>query len=51
MGTLFTKISEFLRGPKGRQFTEQAKRYARDPRNRAKAQEMFDRFTSRRGRH
>jgi hypothetical protein len=51
MGTLFMKISEFFRGPKGRQLTEQAKRYAQDPRNRAKAQEMFNKFKGRRGGH
>ncbi|HZZ50652.1 MAG TPA: hypothetical protein VFE65_27500 [Pseudonocardia sp.] len=51
MGALFTKISEFFRGPQGRRLTEKASSYARDPRNRAKAQEMFERFRSRRGRH
>jgi hypothetical protein len=41
---IVTKVQEFLRSPQGRKYTEQAKRYAQDPKNRAKAQELFKRF-------
>jgi hypothetical protein len=40
------KVQEFLRSPQGRRYTEQAKRYAQDPKNRAKAQELLKRFRS-----
>lgn len=44
MAGIVAKVQEFLRSPQGRKYTEQAKRYAQDPKNRAKAQELFKRF-------
>lgn len=44
MPGLFQKIQQFLRSPQGRKMTDQAKRYASDPRNRAKAQDMLKKF-------
>ena len=44
-----SKISEFLKGPQGRKLTEQAKRYAQDPSNRAKAQQMIDKLRGGKG--
>ena len=44
MPGLFSKVSQFLRSPQGRRYTEQAKRYAQDPKNRAKAQDMIKKF-------
>jgi hypothetical protein len=41
---LFQKVQDFIKSPQGRKYTDQAKRYAQDPKNRAKAQEMFKRF-------
>jgi hypothetical protein len=45
---LVQKVQEFLRSPQGRKYTEQAKRYAQDPKNRAKAQEVLGRFRGKR---
>jgi hypothetical protein len=42
------KIQQFLKSPQGRKYTEQAKRYAQDPKSRAKAQEMVNRFRPKR---
>ena len=44
MPGLIQKVSAFLRSPQGRKYTEQAKRLAQDPKNRAKAQEMMRKF-------
>lgn len=44
MAGAFSKITAFLRSPQGRRLTEQAKQYAKDPRNRAKAKQMIDKF-------
>ncbi len=44
MPSLFQKIQQFLRSPQGQKMTDQAKRYASDPRNRAKAQDMLKKF-------
>jgi hypothetical protein len=41
---LFSKVQQFLRSPQGRKYTDQAKRYASDPKNRAKAQDVLNRF-------
>jgi hypothetical protein len=49
MASPFSKIGEFLKSPQGRRLTEQAKTYARDPRNRAKAKQMMDRFRGGKG--
>lgn len=41
MPGLFSKISQFLKSPQGRKMTDQAKRYASDPKNREKIQSML----------
>jgi hypothetical protein len=46
---LFSKVQEFLRSPQGRKYTDQAKRYASDPKNRAKAQDMINKFRGGKG--
>jgi len=46
---LFQKVSQFLKSPQGRKYSDQAKRYASDPRNRAKAQQMLSRFRGKGG--
>ena len=48
MPGLFQKVSDFLKSPQGRKYTDQAKRYASDPKNRAKAQEVLNRFRGKR---
>jgi hypothetical protein len=50
MPGLFQKVQEFLRSPQGRKYADQAKRYASDPKNRAKAQEMINKFRGKGGR-
>ncbi len=50
MASVFQKIAEFARGPQGRRVTEQVKRYAQDPKNREKAQQLLGRFCGRGGR-
>ncbi|HEX4252976.1 MAG TPA: hypothetical protein VH008_34260 [Pseudonocardia sp.] len=49
MARPLSKLGAFLRSPQGRRLTEQAKSYAQDPRNRAKAKEMLDRFRGGKG--
>lgn len=49
MASPFKMVGEFLKSPRGRRLTEQAKTYARDPRNRAKAKQVFDKFRGNRG--
>lgn len=49
MAGLFSKIGALLKSPQGRKLTDQAKTYARDPRNRAKAKQMLDRFRGGKG--
>ncbi|CAL9350505.1 hypothetical protein SUDANB95_00454 [Actinosynnema sp. ALI-1.44] len=51
MASLFRKLSAFARSPQGRRITEQLKHAARDPRNKAKAQELFRKFRTRRPGH
>lgn len=41
MPGLISKITQFLESPQGRKMTEQAKRYASDPKNREKIQGML----------
>jgi hypothetical protein len=48
---LFQKVQDFLRSPQGRKYSDQAKRYAQDPKNRAKAQDMINRFRGKGGGH
>ncbi len=50
MASMFQKIADFARGPQGRRVTEQVKRYAQDPKNRAKAQQLLGRFRGKGGR-
>ncbi|MEU5695199.1 hypothetical protein [Actinosynnema sp. NPDC020468] len=47
MASFFGKIAAFLRSPQGRRVTDQVRTAARDPRNRAKAQEALRRFRRR----
>ena len=49
MPGLFSKVQEFLRSPQGRKYTDQAKRYASDPKNREKAQGMLNKFRGKGG--
>lgn len=49
MPGLFQKVSQFLKSPQGRKYTDQARRYASDPRNRAKAQGMLSKFRGKGG--
>jgi len=44
MPSLMSKISQFARSPKGRQMTDQAKRFASKPENRRKAEDVWRRF-------
>ncbi|MDD7940428.1 hypothetical protein PHK61_18540 [Actinomycetospora lutea] len=46
---LFSKIQEFLRSPQGKKYTDQAKRYAQDPKNRQKAQDALNKFRGKGG--
>lgn len=48
MAGIVAKIQSFLKSPQGRKYTQQAKRMASDPRNRAKAQQMLSRFRGKR---
>ena len=49
MPGLFSKVQQFLRSPQGRKYTDQAKRYASDPKNREKAQGMLNKFRGKGG--
>ena len=49
MPGLFQKVQQFLKSPQGQKYTEQAKRYAQDPKNRAKAQQMLNKFRGGKG--
>jgi len=49
MTSPFKKVGEFLKSPRGRRITEQAKTYARDPGNRAKAKQMIDKLRGKGG--
>jgi hypothetical protein len=49
MPGLFQKVSEFLKSPQGRKYSDQAKRYASDPKNRDKAQQMLKKFRGGKG--
>jgi hypothetical protein len=49
MASPLSKLGAFLRSPQGRKLTEQAKSYAQDPRNRAKAKEMLNKFRGGKG--
>ena len=47
MASLFSKLAAFARSPQGRRVTEQVKHAARDPRNKAKAQQLLRRLRKR----
>lgn len=49
MPGLFQKVSQFLKSPQGRKYSDQAKRYASDPKNRQKAQQMLNKFRGGKG--
>jgi hypothetical protein len=49
MPGLFQKVSQFLKSPQGRKYSDQAKRYASDPKNRDKAQQMLKKFRGGKG--
>ena len=49
MPGLFSKVSAFLKSPQGRKYTDRAKRYASDPKNRQKAQGMLNKFRGKGG--
>ncbi len=49
MAGMFEKLSRLARGPKGRELSERAQRYARDPETRRKIMEARNRIARRRG--
>jgi hypothetical protein len=46
---MFGKLSQMARSPKGRELTQKAQRYARDPETRRKITEARNRLANRRG--
>ncbi|MFF9814995.1 hypothetical protein [Streptomyces sp. NPDC014006] len=48
MAGVLERIKEFARSPQGRRTMEQIRRQAADPRRRAQARRLFERFRSRR---
>ena len=42
--SLFKKVSEFARSPQGRKVLDQAKKYASDPKNREKKEQVKNKF-------
>jgi hypothetical protein len=44
MASLFSKIATFVRSPQGRRLTEQVKHMAKDPQQRAQAQQVLRRL-------
>ncbi|MEV5515463.1 hypothetical protein AB0L50_21555 [Streptomyces flaveolus] len=48
MPGMLDRIKEFARSPQGRRTAEQVRRAAADPRRRAQAQEMLQKFGKRR---
>jgi hypothetical protein len=48
MPGLFSKVSRFARSPQGRRLTEQARRASKDPKNRARIEQLRGRFAKRR---
>ncbi len=47
MASLFRKLAALARSPQGRRVAEQVKHAARDPRNKAKAQQLLRKFRKR----
>ena len=50
MAGMFDKVSRFARSPKGREPTQKAQRYARDPETKRKIADARGRFGKRGGR-
>ena len=48
MPSLFSKVATFARSPQGRQLTEKARRASKDPKNRAKIEQVRTRLAKRR---
>ena len=48
MPSLVTRVAQFARSPQGRRFTEQARRKASDPANRARIEQVRQRLAKRR---
>lgn len=48
--SLLNKVTQFARGPQGRRLTDQAQRWARDPKNRRQIEQIRGRFANRRSR-
>ena len=48
MAGVFGKLSELARSPKGREFTQKAQRYAKDPETRRKIADARNRLAKRR---
>jgi len=46
MAGLMNKVAKFARSPQGRKMTEQAKRMASDPKNRAKIDQYRKKFAN-----
>ena len=49
MPSLIGRITKFATSPQGRRLAAQAKRYASDPKNRDKAQQMLKKFRGGKG--
>jgi hypothetical protein len=47
MASMFSKIARFARSPQGRKMTDQAKRYASDPKNKQKIEGYRKKFSNR----
>lgn len=48
MAGIVQRINAYLKSPQGRKYSDQAKRMATDPRNRARAQQFLSRFRGKR---
>jgi hypothetical protein len=48
--SLLRKLSDFAKSPEGRRLAEQAKRYASDPKNKQKIDELRERVVKKRPR-
>jgi hypothetical protein len=47
--SLLSKVASFARSPQGRQLAEKARRASKDPRNRARIEQVRARMAKRRG--
>jgi hypothetical protein len=46
--SLFSKVAQFARSPQGRQLAEKARRASKDPKNRARIEQLRTRVAKRR---